>query len=83
MQATFRRSAPMDVAFAVESKEGARLKAINVNGKKINKTGNYTNINDVVTLNTEYVETLESKESVITFIMEDGSVLEASLIVED
>lgn len=81
MKATFNRSAPEDVAFTVELKEGAKLKAIQVNGEKINKTGNYSVSDNKVTLNSEYLKTIEAS-SKITFVMDDGSITDAYLTVE-
>lgn len=83
LQATFTRNAPEDVAFTVEQKDGAKLKAINVNGKKINKTGNYSTLVEGVKFESTYLDTLESGQNVIEFIMDDGSKSNAIVIIEE
>ena len=67
----------------MEQKEGAKLKLINVNGKKINKTGNYTTSSEGVKFESAYLESLESGQNVIEFIMDDGSKSDATISIEE
>lgn len=83
VKATFTRNAPEDVAFTVEQKEGAKLKSIHVNGKKINKTGNYTTSSEGVKFESSYLESLENGQNVIEFIMDDGSKSDATISIEE
>lgn len=67
----------------MEPKDGAKLKSINVNGKKINKTGNYVTSEESVKFESTYLETLESGHNMIEFVMDDGSKSNAEITIEE
>lgn len=60
-----------------------KLKSINVNGKKINKTGNYITKDETVKFESTYLETLDNGNAEVEFIMDDGSIHNATLIIEE
>lgn len=67
----------------MELKDGAKLKSINVNGKKINKTGNYITSEEGVKFESTYLETLGSGQNMIEFVMDDGSKSNAAVTIEE